>query len=339
MISSKTILFALAVSWGGGLMSQEAVDPPVLVRSFAEVEKAAPPFADGKFAPESGETIAFLGGTNTFDQQRYPILEMRLQAAWPEKELHVRNLGWQGDTVYSQARPQFFYTKEGDKQPGSSPDTREKTAPGIIVLNFGKMESLKGKAGLQAFVKTYGALLDELMGKTERMVLVGPTPFFPVGPAAALTESRNVDLGGYVAAIEKLAGERDLLFVDAYTAMKSSLKPEYSSNGIHLTESGHAVFAGVFAEQLGFPAGGGLDLSKGGTQSLRQAIQRKDRLWQQYYHPTNWAFLYGDRQHVPASRDYIDTNKRWFVKEIDALPPLIAETEADIHRYAGEVTK
>ena len=72
-------------------------------------------------------------------------------------------------------------------------------------------------------------------------------------------------------------------------------------------------------------------------QSLIQSIQRKNRLWKQYYHPTNWAFLFGDRQHVPASRDHADTKRRWFLDEIESLPRLIAETESDIQRYAREV--
>ena len=51
------------------------------------------------------------------------------------------------------------------------------------------------------------------------------------------------------------------------------------------------------------------------------------------------SFLFGDRQHVPASRDFEKREERWFVREIDALPGLIAGAEADIQRYAKEATK
>ena len=44
-------------------------EEPVLIRSFAKPEKVVRGFAERKFTPEPGETIAFLGGTNTFEQQ------------------------------------------------------------------------------------------------------------------------------------------------------------------------------------------------------------------------------------------------------------------------------
>ena len=73
--------------------------------------------------------------------------------------------------------------------------------------------------------------------------------------------------------------------------------------------------------------------------ALEDAIARKNLLWQQYYRPTNWAFLFGDRQHVPASRDNQNRDERWFVREIDTLPKLIAEAETEIHRYAKTAAK
>ena len=93
--------------------------------------------------------------------------------------------------------------------------------------------------------------------------------------------------------------------------------------------------AGLVAAQLKFPA----TIEAPNTLALNAAIERKNRLWQQYYRPTNWAFLFGDRQHVPASRDVEKREERWFVREIDSLPGLIAEAEADIQRYAKEAAK
>ena len=145
-------------------------------------------------------------------------------------------------------------------------------------------------------------------------------------------ETRNRILGDFVAGMRGLAGERGMLFVDLFTPLLTHPDAAWSLNGIHLTEAGHRVVATQIAEQLKFPVVSGIAAS----QSLLQAIERKNRLWQQYYRPTNWAFLFGDRQHVPASRDPVNRDQRWFVREIDSLPGLIAETEADIHRYARE---
>lgn len=308
---------------------------PVLRRSFADVTAPVPPFRNGLFDPRQGETISFLGGSDTYELDRSLFLETAFQLAWPDRKLHLRNLAWQGDTVTCQARPRFFYTNTGDPQPGSIPDHRERTAPGTIFLCFGKMESLDGPAGLPGFLAAYRELLDELAPLTGRLVLVSPTPFFPSGPAAEQAEARNRNLGEFVTGLRGIAEERSLLFVDLFTPLLATPDPALSSNGVHLTEAGHNVVAKQIAEQLKFPAVL-MAANPAAAQSLRQAIERKNRLWQQYYRPSNWAFLFGDRQHVPASRDPVDRDQRWFVREIDSLPGLIAETEADIHRYAKE---
>ena len=311
--------------------SQEG-EMPVLRRCFAEVAAPGPPFVGGRFDPRQGETISFLGGSDTYDFDRYLFLESAFHLSWPDQKLHFRNLACQGDTIYYQARPQFFYTKKGDPQPGSIPDHRERTIPGVIFLCFGKMESLDVPDSLPRFLAAYEKVLDELRPLTSRLVLMAPTPFFPTGPAAVQAEIRNPILGEFVAGMRDIASERGLLFVDLFTPLLTHQDQAWSLNGIHLTEVGHRVVAAQIVEQLKFPAVSGTAASP----SLSEAIERKNRLWQQYYRPTNWAFLFGDRQHVPASRDPVDRDQRWFVREIDSLPGLIAETEADIHRYAKE---
>lgn len=315
-----------------GLMAEEA---PVLLRSFQGVESARPPFAGGRFDPLPGETIAFIGGTNTHDLDRHGELEVRFHLAWPERELRLRNLAWQGDVLTHQARPRYFYTEQGDTQPGSVPDSRERTEPGIIFIAFGKMESLPGG---RWSADAYRDLIAQLGTLTKRLVLVAPTPFFPVGPAEAETDNRNERLARIVAEIRSIAAENDALFVDLFSPLRAKLDPELSGNGIHLTTAGHREVARQIAGQLDFPASDETGSSVEVSQSLRQAVERKNLLWQQYYRPSNWAFLFGDRQHVPASRDPVVRSERWFLREIDSLPGLIAEAEADIHRYAREAS-
>lgn len=310
-------------------------DLPVLRRSFSDVAGPGAPFENDYFDPRRGETISFLGGADAYFLNRFFFLETAFHLSWPDRELHLRNLAWPGDTIFYQARPQFFYTKKGDPQPGSIPDHRERTEPGIIFLCFGKMESLDGSFGLSGFFAAYENLLDELTSLTSRFVLVSPTPFFPSGPAAAEAETRNRTLAGMAAGIRDIAEKRGLLFVDLFTPLAASPDQVLSSNGIHLSEAGHRAVAEQITTQLKFPFPARLPDSP----SLQQSIELKNRLWQQYYRPSNWAFLFGDRQHVPASRDPVEREERWFVREIDSLPGLIAETEADIHRYAREAVK
>ena len=326
--------FLILVLTGLGITAGAADDElPVIRRSFAEVSEAVPPFPSEhdriRFRPRPGETITWVGGTEIVDLDRHGFLEAALHLAYPDLGLRWRNLAWQGDTVYLQARPMHFYTKSGDTQPGSIPDHRERTEPGIVFIAFGKMESLEGPERLSDFIAAYAKLIDDLLPLTKRIVLVGPTPFFYSGPSPALSEDRNIVLSSYIEAIKKLAVERNLLFIQSVAEWNAGM----SDNGVHLNETGHRVFAEAISGKFG--AG----RSRGDSPSLHDAIERKNRLWQQYYRPSNWAFLFGDRQHVPASRDVEKREERWFVREIDSLPGLIAEAEADIQRYAKEAAK
>lgn len=310
-------------------------EAPVLLRSFKETASPAPPFSEGRFEPRRGETVAFLGGTNTFDQDRSGALEMRFHLAWPGRELKLRNLAWQGDVLGLQARPRHFYTVKGDAQPGSVADFRERTEPGIIFIEFGKMESLPG-GGWSA--DAYRQLVERLRARTGRLVLVAPTPFFPVGPAGALAAGRNERLAAVGEDLRRIAAEENLLFVDLFTPLRQRLEPALSTNGIHLTAAGHEAVAGLIAAQLNFPLPTG-SANEAAIEALRRAIECKNRFWQQYYRPTNWAFLFGDRQHVPASRDPVEREQRWFLREIRSLPALLAEADRTIHRHAREAAE
>lgn len=312
-----------------GDVSAQDGERPVLRRSFAEVATPVPPFPEGRFEPRPGETLAWIGGAETLDLDRYGFLEAGLHLAWPEHGLRWRNLAWQGDTVYHQARPLHFYTQKGDSQPGSIPDHRERTEPGIVFICFGKMESLEGIKGLPDFVAAYSKLLDDLSPLTRRIVLVEPAPFFHSGPVESFAGERNHICAAYAEAIRTLAKERNLLFLQSSAEWNDRM----SDNGVHLNEAGHRVFAETILDQLGASRRPEV------PPALSDAIDRKNRLWQQYYRPSNWAFLFGDRQHVPASRDVEKREERWFVREIDTLPALIAESEADIQRYAKEAAQ
>lgn len=325
--------FPLAVGLAGPSPDgPDGEELPVLRRSFAGGGETVPPFPEGRFEPRAGGTISWIGGTEVADLDRHPFLESAIQLTWPDRNLRMRNLAWQGDTVYHQARPRYFYTKEKDSQPGSLADHRERTEPGIVFLAFGKMESLDGAERLPGFVAAYAKLLDDLAPLTKRLVLVRPTPFFRSGPAAALADERNAVLDDYARAIRTLAEERGLRYLD-FPA--DEWDAEMSDNGVHLNEAGHRLFAAKVLAALGYPE----VAREEPPAALRDAIVRKNLLWQQYYRPSNWAFLFGDRQHVPASRDDKNRDERWLVREIDVLPGLIAEAENDIHRYARETVK
>lgn len=275
-------------------------DSQALVRHFeARSNPVGPRIQEGSFKPLEGETVSLMGGTMVFQRQDEGSFELALQRTYPDKRIKVRNLGWPADTVYRQQRPMYFYTEVGDAQEGSLPDIRQKVEPGTFLLQFGQIESLDGLDSLGGFIVSYEGLLDGLLKVSERIILVQPPLFSREGPAAALVEERNEVLSRYREAILDLARRRGLLIIESFDDLVASP-------------------------------------SEGADKSLRAAILQKNHLWDQYYRPTNWAFLFGDRQHVPSSRDHRDANRRWFVEELEKLPAMISEADELVWSLAKE---
>ncbi len=308
-------------------------DRDALARCFKPAPPETPPFS-GTFSVRPNETLTLIGGASVHEMQRYGFFETLLQLAFPGQNLKVRNIAWPADTVFRQQRPLYFYTPKGDTKQGSVPDQREKIEAGILVMQFGKLESLESEAGLPAFKDAYAALIDQLKPLTPRIVLASPTPFFNTWPIEEVYAARNTTLEAYVKAIESLAKEKGLLYVDVFHAIDPALAP-LSRDGVQLTEAGQRQTAEALAKGLGVPtdsekSGPLLDSAQAGD--VRHWVIRKNSLWHQYYQPTNWAFLFGDRQHVPSSRDHIDTDRRWFVEEVSELPGMIGQAEEEVHK-------
>ena len=81
----------------------------------------------------------------------------------------------------------------------------------------------------------------------------------------------------------------------------------------------HTVASQLTGEEISVPAGA--------YEDTRRLIQHKNILWRQHWRPTNWSFLYGNRQHVPSSKDHRPGQPRWFPEEVNALIPLIEKAE------------
>ncbi len=324
------MVIGLAVSPAGAADPSEQDDSLALARHFSPPPSGeVPTWGDPPaFQPKPGETIALMGGSVVFDMQHAGFFETRLHRQFPDLGLEVRNIAWQADTVYRQQRPMFFYTETGDTREGSVPDQRARLEPGILLLRFGKMESLEGTEALPEFRDAYGRLLDALSKFSRRIVLVAPEPFFATGPAADEMEARNEVLEKYVEAIRDLAKARGFLFADLFHPLQAEPADLLSRTGIDLTSEGQERLALALADALELEPAPETDPERDAL--IRRHVIAKNQLWHQYYRPTNWAFLFGDRQHVPSSRDHRDANRRWFVEELNRLPGLIAAEEEQI---------
>lgn len=294
---------------------------PEFLRPLAKPAQPVPAFTE-EFKIDRDQTIVILGGGNAAECQRNGWLELHLLAAHPQHRVRVRNLAWPTDTVFQQPRPRNFFGRT-DPDYGEK-DGRTPIPADIAVLWFGQMESLAGPAALPDFITAYEQLIEHIGDFTGRIVLVTPAPFAdPLGLGFDL-QQRNADLQRYANAIRRIASRRKLPLVDLTSSLAG--KPA-TTDGTVLSGKGHELAATEFARQLGFarPLPPFADY-------IRETIREKNVIWSRYWLPSNWAFLYGNRQSQPSSRDHRDMKKRWFPRELEEFLARTEELEVEIRR-------
>ena len=313
---------------------------PALVRPLTRPTSPVPAFADG-FAIDSDQMITVVGSTNALASSLDGYFEALLSAAWPQHKVNMRNIAWQADTVYLQQRPRNFYAAIPPNY--GELDGRIRIKANIVIFWMGQTESLDGVDHLEEFATAYSQHLDQIAKYTQRLVLVTPVPFSNPLDLELDIDRRNKSLAVYARAIREIGRERGLPVVDLFTAFLSKeQRKEYSHNGMHLSPDGQWFAAQAFASQLGFservthikkhPSRAAL--LPQAAEELCQAIKQKNDLWFRYWRPTNWAFLYGNRQTQPSSRDHKNPSRRWFPEELKEALTHLNEAEQRIHEAA-----
>jgi hypothetical protein len=246
-------------------------------------------------------------------------------------------MAWPADTVFNQQRPRNFFAAN---KPGyGEKDRRLKTAVDVVVLWLGQAEALDHSDRVEEFAQAYEETLEQLAPYTGCIVVVTPVPFEdPLGLDVDL-KARNATLGKLAASIRRLAKKRDLPVVDLFRALNGK---KATSDGQRLSPHGHWLAAQAFAQQLGYaepiakindtPAG---TLQPSTAEQLRLAIRAKDVMWRQFWVPSNWAFLYGNRQTTPSSRSHIGGRPRWFPEEIQSIPAQLEQLDKVINSKAS----
>lgn len=270
------------------------------------------------------DIVGFVGGADVAAAQHTGHLESLLTLAHPG--VRFRNFGWEGDTVFAQPRDFNFPPLA---------DHIRKAGATIIFVQFGRMEIFAENAG--QFRPSYEKLLDTLAQITPRLVLVTPIPFErPPNPLPDLSR-RNSDLEKIAENIREIAKQRHLPLIDLYSTLLQQSE-RFTEDGLQLPPRGHGIVALAFARELGLKnapkLAGNSAWQENDSESLRQLIIAKNRLWFDYWRPQNWAFLGGDRVEQPSSRDHRDPKIRWFPQEMQKFEPLISQKENEISTLA-----
>ncbi len=291
------------------------------------------------FPLRDGDIVAFVGNTFVERDHRDGYLELALTLSAPDANVAFRNLGWSGDTVDGRARRYFGSTEEGYKH---LLDHLDAVKPSVIIVCYGTNEAFDGEAGRAEFLSAYAKLLDDLRQRTERILLISPPPLEPASsPAPTVGERVNKEIATQSAAIEELAANDSLGFVDLFTPLhekiaSGSAANPLTENGIHLTPDGYRFAAktlvAAIAARHADDAVQVVEITQPLTpaqERLRQAILEKNALFFHRHRPANETYLRGFRKHEQGNN----------ATEIYEFEPLVAEKDRQIFKLREAAAK
>lgn len=251
-----------------------------------------------KVTVEADELTLFYGNSFVERMQEDGTLESLLQAANAGKRVQFRSLAYTGDEVGFRIRPAKFGDHLGYIT-SQLPSDR-------VVMCFGMNESFAGAAGLAAFEKDltlYLNLIKERHPGSE-FILVSPTAV-EKSEAGEFPDPvvRNKDIEMYSEAMQKVAQERGVTFVDLFQPsldLFAASDVALTENGLHLNGAGNAAVARVLAGALSHPEKvESVNEASAGFNRLQELVSRKAYEVAMAYKPANGIHYYGLR-----ARDY-----------------------------------
>lgn len=283
--------------------------------------------AASAFKLADNDRVILLGDTFIERAQRYGWLETAVQLQFPKENIQFRNLGWSGDTVFAESRgifdpPAKGYARMLEQVRGLKPT--------VIMLNYGGNEAFNGPGYIDTFIKQYAKLLDDLSSTKARLVLVSPLPLLNAGPPLPNPDSHNTIRKQFADAVQQLASDRSLHFVDMWSPIEKKLdllrSKQITEEGVHLTNFGYGIVSTIFAQALtGNPTTApgtdfGPSVAMLDVEDLRQMIVKKNRMYFYRWRPQNVTYLFLFRKHEQGNN----------AKEVDDFLPIISRLEKQI---------
>jgi putative heme-binding domain-containing protein len=252
------------------------------------------------------DRIALIGNTLFERETEYGDLEALIQASHAGLNISVRNLAWSADTIALQPRPDNFADTEQHL-------VHERAT--VILAAFGFNESFDNPANDGALKQRFVDYLRALAGKSydgkaaPRVVLVSPTPNQNV-PHIAAADRNNARLRTITVLMREAAHEAGVGFVDVYEPLLSKFtrdNVQYTSNGVHLTATGHALFAEALFTQL-LEAKAPAPIAR-----LHETIQDKNRQFFRRFRPFNTFYYTGERSKAYGYLDFLPAMRNFDV--------------------------
>jgi len=274
-----------------------------------------------KLKLNNNDVVVFTGGANMAGLCREGYIETLLMVANPGKDLHFRNMAWEGDVAAEQFREIGF---------GGWSSWLDSVGCNVLFAQFGQMESLQGEDSLTSFIDDYKNLLAGVRKGGRQIVVVPPVPFEPgrlklSGARAEEVPIVHAPVEKYASAIKKMAAEEGYIYVDLFRQMQA--QSGYTSDGVRLTDKAQRPVAELIVKELHLPFA-----YQDSYEPLREQMKEMNSLWFQYWRAGNWAFIYGNELVQPFSRHWQDRNHRILPEERMALESYIQQAEERIRQ-------
>lgn len=267
-----------------------------------------------------GDRVALIGGTFVEREGQFGWIETALTASLKDRKILFRNLGWSGDTVWSDSRGIFDAPEVGYQR---LMELVKEFKPTVVVLAYGQNESFAAEAGLPAFVKQYEKLSTDLKGLGARLVYLTPLPFARAAAPLPDATVHNSKLALYSDAIRQLAVREKAPVIDLqaihWPSDAATRSEPLTENGVHLTSDGYRYVAEkILAQQKLHP----VDLTTPAAAALHQKVLEKNEFFFHRWRPQNTTYLLGFRKHEQGNNAI----------ELPQFDPLIAKAEAEIEQ-------
>ena len=279
-----------------------------------------------------GSRVVLLGNGLGSRMGRFGHFETEVQRRYPNEQIFIRNMCDEGNTPAFRAHSgrntpfpfpgaeKFRTLKKAKDRWGSGhtgngfyemPDQwLTRLQPDMLVAFFGFNESFKGVTGLGKFTDELSAFVVHTKAQkyngqaAPKLALVSPIAFQDLSKLYGTPEGnvQNANLALYAAAIEKVAREHDVLFVDLYSVTAgwfASDATPLTRDGALLTEQGYQRLAPVLADALF-----GSRQATGDQAAVHAAVVEKNWMWHKFYKIPNGVHVFGRRHRPHGPKNY-----------------------------------
>jgi len=302
---------------------------PIVVALSLLAGWTAPPAVD-PIKIDKGAHIALLGNGLGSRMVHFGHFETELHLRYPAHQLVVRSLCDEANTPsfrpHSARGNQLgfpgaekFVNVYCDGKPAGGKghfETDEqwlgRIKPDVLIALFGFNESFQGLAGLKNFRAELDAFLKHTLAQNyngtapAKLALVSPTAIQDLSAVLDVPDGRlqNPILAAYTSVMEAVAGENNVLFVDAFRASQAwyrESKEPLTADGALLNDAGYRKLAVLLADRI---FGKAPVQAEARRAAVREAVLEKDWWWLNDFKIPNGVHAYGQRYNPFGPANY-----------------------------------